>query len=336
MERLDPSRFFALPVSDTLAPGYSQIIQEPMDFSTIRSRLSTGEYTTLMLFKKDFDLMCSNAMTYNAQDTVYYKTARKLRAVGRALLTAKRLTGMRDRLPFMEVLTEDELGFDIHAENQDDEDDDEDDDAEEGDEEDAEDEDDDDVDEEGDEEEDVSKVIEDIREVVRRPPGRFEAIPDDLTSQEILDQARRAARGAADRLRLHKPGSRMGFLRQTEEGSTSLSFLTSGGEGVVPGTDKDRPVLLGSLIGKVKQGTGSVQGFREDRRNSAKGVAPLYYGAYSSHGPTHDSTFASLTKEETEMVARTYGDEVNFHYYSMFRLVETRAVCIQGGVALFG
>lgn len=39
------------------------------------------------------------------------------------------------------------------------------------------------------------KVIEDIREVVRRPPGRFEAIPDDLTAQEIAEQAAAAAKG---------------------------------------------------------------------------------------------------------------------------------------------
>ena len=39
------------------------------------------------------------------------------------------------------------------------------------------------------------KVIEDIREVVRRPPGRFEAIPDNLTAQEIAEQAAAAAKG---------------------------------------------------------------------------------------------------------------------------------------------
>jgi hypothetical protein len=39
------------------------------------------------------------------------------------------------------------------------------------------------------------QVIEDIREVVRRPPGRFEAIPDDLTAQEIAEQAAAAAKG---------------------------------------------------------------------------------------------------------------------------------------------
>jgi hypothetical protein len=43
-------------------------------------------------------------------------------------------------------------------------------------------------DDEDDEADDVSKVIEDLREVIRRPIGRFEAIPDDMSPQEILDQ----------------------------------------------------------------------------------------------------------------------------------------------------
>ena len=46
----------------------------------------------------------------------------------------------------------------------------------------------------------------------------------------------------------------MGFLRQKADGTTSLSFLT-GGDGVIPGTERDRPVTLGSLIGKVSQAT---------------------------------------------------------------------------------
>ena len=139
--------------------------------------------------------------------------------------------------------------------------------------------------------------------VVKRPPGRFEAIPDDLTSIEILEQAKMAAKGAANRLKIYKPKSKMGFLRQKPDGSTSLKFLT-GSSGIVPGTENDRPVMLGQLIGKVKQGTGSIQGFREDRRNVSKSIHPLYYGAFSSHGPSYDSTFANLTKEETDLVNR--------------------------------
>ena len=66
--------------------------------------------------------------------------------------------------------------------------------------------------------------------------------------------------GVAEKLKKRKGtnGSHLGFLRQRPDGTTSLNILT-GESGVIPGTEKDRPVLLGSLLGKVKQGTGSIQ-----------------------------------------------------------------------------
>ena len=94
--------------------------------------------------------------------------------------------------------------------------------------------------------------------------------------QDLLNQAKEAARGAADRLRIYKAKSRMGFIRQRDDGSTSLGFLP-GATALLGG---DRPISLGALIGRVKQGTGSLQGYREDRRNLCKAVYPLYYGAY--------------------------------------------------------
>ncbi len=233
LKKRDTHNFFALPVEDKFAPGYSQIIKQPMDLSTIRSKLDAGQYTKLDFFRDDFKLMCTNAMTYNTQETIYYKTAKKLLQIGTKLLTPEKLILMREQLHFMNDLTEEELGFDINEDpslrdgGDDDDDDDDDDDG------------------------DVSRVIEDIREVVRRPPGRFEANPDDMTSAEILEQAKKAASGAADKLKLYKPKTQMGFLRQKPDGTTSLSFLT-GSDGILPGTQKDRPVNLGSLIGKVQ------------------------------------------------------------------------------------
>ena len=77
---------------------------------------------------------------------------------------------------------------------------------------------------------------------------------------------------------------------------------------------REKAVNLAQLVGKVKNGTSCLVGFKEDRRNTAKAVHPLYYGAFSSHGPTHDSTFANLTKAETELVYSTYGDDVGVSY----------------------
>lgn len=62
--------------------------------------------------------------------------------------------------------------------------------------------------------------------------------------------------------------SKMGFLKQQNNGSTSLSILVPN-DGINPETG-ERPVLLGSLIGKLSHGVGSISGFREDRRNMVK------------------------------------------------------------------
>jgi bromodomain-containing protein 7/9 len=91
------------------------------------------------------------------------------------------------------------------------------------------------------------------------------------------------------------------FQRKRDDGSTSLAILTPG-EGVVPGTERDRPVTLGMLLGRVRAGTASLATFREDRRNVAKPMYPIYYSGYSSHGPTYDSTFANMTESESVMV----------------------------------
>ena len=282
LQKKDIHNFFANPVNDTIAPGYSSIITQPMDFSQMKTKLQG--YTDLASFRADFELICNNAMTYNTVDTIYHKMAQKMLHYGQKLFSVDKLRSMKAQIPYARAIPDECLGIDpssvIAMENKENNTNDDDDDV-----------------------ADVSKVIEDIREVVRRPPGRFEAIPDDMPASEILEQAKMAAKGAANRLKIYKPRSNLGFIRQKSDGTTTLKFLT-GGSGIVPGTDNDRPVLLGQLIGKVKQGTGTIQGFREDRRNISKNIHPLYYGAFSSHGPSYDSTFANLTKEETELVNR--------------------------------
>ena len=43
--------FFAFPVTDTIAPGYSSIILHPMDFSTMTAKIESAEYANVMEFK---------------------------------------------------------------------------------------------------------------------------------------------------------------------------------------------------------------------------------------------------------------------------------------------
>uniref|UniRef100_A0A668ACU0 Bromodomain-containing protein 9 n=1 Tax=Myripristis murdjan TaxID=586833 RepID=A0A668ACU0_9TELE len=82
LQRKDPHGFFSFPVTDAIAPGYSMIIKHPMDFSTMKDKITTNEYKTITEFKADFKLMCDNAMVYNRPETVYYKAAKKLLHTG--------------------------------------------------------------------------------------------------------------------------------------------------------------------------------------------------------------------------------------------------------------
>lgn len=49
--RKDPHGFFAFPVTDAIAPGYSTIIKHPMDFSTMKDKIINNEYNTVTEFK---------------------------------------------------------------------------------------------------------------------------------------------------------------------------------------------------------------------------------------------------------------------------------------------
>lgn len=51
LERKDPRQFFAWPVTDSIAPGYSTIIPRPMDFSTMKQKIEENQYKTLREFE---------------------------------------------------------------------------------------------------------------------------------------------------------------------------------------------------------------------------------------------------------------------------------------------
>ena len=38
-------------MTDAIAPGYSMIIKHPMDFSTMKDKITTNEYKTITEFK---------------------------------------------------------------------------------------------------------------------------------------------------------------------------------------------------------------------------------------------------------------------------------------------
>ncbi|XP_074858191.1 bromodomain adjacent to zinc finger domain protein 2B isoform X10 [Carettochelys insculpta] len=60
---------FLLPVNLKLVPGYKKVIKKPMDFSTVREKLSSGQYPNLEAFSLDIRLVFDNCETFNEDDS---------------------------------------------------------------------------------------------------------------------------------------------------------------------------------------------------------------------------------------------------------------------------
>ncbi|KPM06430.1 Bromodomain-containing protein 3 [Sarcoptes scabiei] len=103
IQKKDPKKFFARPVSDQIAPGYFTIITHPMDLSTVKRKI-LDEYQCLNDFRLDIKLMCDNAMRYNRPDTIYYRTADRLwQYVANKLLKSTAISKYIKRYPNISV-----------------------------------------------------------------------------------------------------------------------------------------------------------------------------------------------------------------------------------------
>ncbi|GLU23710.1 hypothetical protein SLE2022_396970 [Rubroshorea leprosula] len=78
LQKKDTYGVYAEPVDPEELPDYHDVIEHPMDFATVRKKLGNGSYSTLEQFESDIFLICSNAMQYNAPDTIYHKQARAI------------------------------------------------------------------------------------------------------------------------------------------------------------------------------------------------------------------------------------------------------------------
>ncbi|KAL6553396.1 hypothetical protein OROGR_007238 [Orobanche gracilis] len=83
LQKKDIYGVYAEPVDPEELPDYHDIIEHPMDFATVRNKLGNGSYATFEQFESDVFLICSNAMKYNAPDTIYYKQARTIQELAK-------------------------------------------------------------------------------------------------------------------------------------------------------------------------------------------------------------------------------------------------------------
>uniref|UniRef100_A0A3Q4HQR2 Bromodomain and PHD finger containing, 3a n=1 Tax=Neolamprologus brichardi TaxID=32507 RepID=A0A3Q4HQR2_NEOBR len=86
LQEKDTAKIFSQPVNLSEVPDYLEFITQPMDFSTMRTKLEGHAYCSITDLEEDFDLMISNCLKYNSKDTMFHRAALQLREVGGAVL----------------------------------------------------------------------------------------------------------------------------------------------------------------------------------------------------------------------------------------------------------
>ncbi|KAI3797067.1 hypothetical protein L1987_39757 [Smallanthus sonchifolius] len=93
LQKKDTHAVFSEPVDPNELPDYHEIIKQPMDFGTVRSKLEDGLYSNLEELESDVNLICSNAMQYNSSDTIYFRQARAIQELAKRDFENLRLEG---------------------------------------------------------------------------------------------------------------------------------------------------------------------------------------------------------------------------------------------------
>ncbi|ELA42269.1 uncharacterized protein VICG_00668 [Vittaforma corneae ATCC 50505] len=98
LKRLPRAVIFLKKVGKKEAPGYYDVIKNPMDLGTMAKKLPL--YRSLDEFRDDIDLIINNCMIYNAGIEYYIECANDLRAEANALLMKHQKVFAKDPQPF--------------------------------------------------------------------------------------------------------------------------------------------------------------------------------------------------------------------------------------------
>lgn len=99
LQKKDTRGVFAEPVDPEELPDYHEIIQNPMDFETVRKKLLGGFYSILEQLEDDINLICSNAMQYNAPSTIFHRQARAIQELAKKEFETLKQDGGLSELP---------------------------------------------------------------------------------------------------------------------------------------------------------------------------------------------------------------------------------------------
>ncbi|MGH0136414.1 UNVERIFIED_CONTAM: hypothetical protein FKN15_061061 [Acipenser sinensis] len=286
--RKDPHGFFAFPVTDAIAPGYSMIIKHPMDFGTIKDKIEINDYKSVTEFKADFKLMCDNAMVYNRPETVYYKAAKKLLHTGFKMMSKERLLALKRSMSFMQNMDFSQQAAILGSEDT--------------------------VTEERVPEvipvpveptKKSKKPVKDMNEVISylyEPEGTACSLTDSTAEEHVLALVEHAADEARDRIHRHLPTSKIGYLKKDADGALVYTVVNQSD----PETEEEEthPVDLSSLSNKLLPGLTTL-GFKDDRRNRVT----YLNSAYNTQSLQNNTVFPDLRPDEMELLYSAYGDD---------------------------
>ncbi|XP_036164520.1 bromodomain-containing protein 9 isoform X3 [Myotis myotis] len=228
LQRKDPHGFFAFPVTDAIAPGYSMIIKHPMDFGTMKDKIMANEYKSVTEFKADFKLMCDNAMTYNRPDTVYYKLAKKILHAGFKMMSKAALLGNEDTAveePVPEVVP-------VQVETA----------------------------------KKSKRPSREVISCMFEPEGNACSLTDSTAEEHVLALVEHAADEARDRINRLLPGGKMGYLKKSGDGNLLYSVVNTAEPDA--DEEETHPVDLSSLSSKLLPGFSfTTLGFKDERRS---------------------------------------------------------------------
>ncbi|XP_039513200.1 bromodomain-containing protein 7 isoform X2 [Pimephales promelas] len=288
LQRKDPSAFFSFPVTDLIAPGYSLIIKRPMDFSTMKEKVKREQYQSLEELKLDFRVMCENAMIYNKPETIFYKAAKKLLHSGMKILSTERLDSLKQSIEFM-------AGLQTSSSRS----------AEDGDEDGGTS----DAAKENSSVMDTSDNSQSPRVGNKDTPRDSKEDAQKSQAEKDLEEIKKIVEDSGGKLSNRRLQSELEFERRTPDGSTTLGILNPAD--LSPGDPGYCPVKLGMMGGRLQSGINTLQGFKEDKRNMLTPVAYMnyLYGPFSSYAPTYDSSFANISKEDSDLIYSFYGED---------------------------
>uniref|UniRef100_A0A674N0W9 Bromodomain-containing protein 9 n=1 Tax=Takifugu rubripes TaxID=31033 RepID=A0A674N0W9_TAKRU len=269
LQRKDPHGFFAFPVTEAIAPGYSTFIKHPMDFSTMKDKIINNEYNTVTEFKADFKLMCDNATVYNRPETVYYKAAKKLLHTGFKMMS-KQVAILGDEDLTADIPPPEIIPLPVESAKK--------------------------------SKKQPVKVMKEVISYLYEPEGNACSVTDSTAEEHVLALVEHSADEARDRINRYMPSSKIGHLRKETDGSLLYTVVNQ----LDPDAEEEEThkVDLSSLSNKLLPGLTTL-GFKDDRRHKVTFLS----SAYNVQTLQNNSVFPDLQSDEIDMLYSAYGDE---------------------------